>query len=51
MGLGVAAVFAVLYRFLFLFWMGGTPGDWLAGLTGDAFDGNEIPAEERPRFR
>ena len=50
-GLGVAAVFAVLYRFLFLFWMGGTPGDWLAGLTGDAFDGNEIPAEERPRFR
>jgi Tfp pilus assembly protein PilZ len=51
MGLGVAAVFAVLYRFLFLFWMGGTPGDWLAGLTGDAFDGNEIPADERPRFR
>ena len=33
MGIGVAAVFAVLYRFLFLFWMGGTPGDWLAGLT------------------
>jgi hypothetical protein len=51
MGLGVAAVFAVLYRFLFRFWMGGTPGDWLAGLTGDAFDGNEIPADERPRFR
>ena len=23
----------VLYRFLFLFWMGGTPGDWIAGLT------------------
>jgi len=51
MGLGVAAVFAVLYRFLFLFWMGGTPGDWLAGLTGDTFDGHEIPADERPRFR
>jgi hypothetical protein len=50
MGLGVAAVFAVLYRFLFLFWMGGTPGDWLAGLTG-AFEGNEIPADDRPRFR
>jgi hypothetical protein len=51
MGLGAAALFAVLYRFLFLFWMGGTPGDWLAGLTGDAFDGNEVPADDRPRFR
>ena len=51
MGLGVAAVFAVLYRFLFLFWMDGTPGEWLAGLTGDAFDGNEIPPDDRPRFR
>jgi Tfp pilus assembly protein PilZ len=50
MGIGVAAVFAVLYRFLFLFWMGGTPGNWLAGLTG-AFDENEIPADDRPRFR
>jgi Tfp pilus assembly protein PilZ len=51
MGLGVAAVFAVLYRFLFLFWMGGTPGDWLAGLTGETFDGKEAPADDRPRFR
>jgi hypothetical protein len=51
MGLGVAAVFAVLYRFLFLFWMGGTPGDWLVGISGNAFDTNEIPADERPRFR
>jgi hypothetical protein len=51
MGLGAAAVFALLYRFLFLFWMGGTPGNWLAGLTGDESHGNEIPAEERPRFR
>src|SRR5450432_3356356 len=51
MGLGVAAVFAVLYRFLFLFWMDGTSGEWLAGLAGDAFDGNEIPADDRPRFR
>jgi Tfp pilus assembly protein PilZ len=51
MGLGAAAVFALLYRFLFLFWMGGTPGNWLAGLTGDESHGNEIPAEDRPRFR
>jgi PilZ domain len=51
MGVGVAAVFAALYRFLFLFWMGSTPGDWLAGLSGDAFDRDEIPADDRPRFR
>lgn len=51
MGLGAAAVFAILYRFLFLFWIGGTPGDWLAGLTGEAFGGNGIVADDRPRFR
>jgi Tfp pilus assembly protein PilZ len=51
MGVGVAAVFAALYRFLFLFWIGSTPGDWLAGLSGDAFDRDEIPADDRPRFR
>ena len=51
MGAGVAVVFAALYRFLFLFWIGGTPGNWLAGLSGDGCGGNEIPAEDRPRFR
>ncbi|MGC2186358.1 MAG: PilZ domain-containing protein [Terriglobales bacterium] len=51
MGLGVAVVFAVLYRFLFLFWMGGTPGDWLAGISDNGFEGNEMPADDRPRFR
>ncbi len=51
MGLGVATVFAVLYRFLFLFWMGGTPGDWLAGFSGDESAANEIPVADRPRFR
>ena len=51
MGLGVAAVFAALYRYLFLFWIGGTPGDWLAGLKADAFERNETRAEDRPRFR
>ena len=43
MGLGVAVVFAALYRFLFLFWMGGTPGDWLAGITATHSTRNEIP--------
>ncbi len=51
MGLGVALVFAVLYRFLFLFWMGGTPGDWVAGITDNALEGSEMPADDRPRFR
>ncbi len=51
MGIGVAAVFGVLYRFLFLFWMGGTPGDWLARLSGDPGPDNETPADDRPRFR
>jgi len=51
MGVGVTAVFAALYRFLFLFWIGATPGDWLAGLTEDAFGGNEMAADDRPRFR
>jgi PilZ domain len=51
MGLGAAAVFVAMYRFLFLFWMGGTPGSWLAGITGDESHGNEIPADDRPRFR
>ena len=31
LGLGAAAVFAIVYRFLFRFWLGGTPGAYLAG--------------------
>jgi PilZ domain len=48
LGLGVSGVFAVLYRFLFLFWIGGTPGDFLAGLTNDTLAHLE---DDRPRFR
>ena len=47
----MATVFGVLYRFMFLLWMGGTPGDWLAGLSGAPCAGNETPAEDQPRFR
>jgi hypothetical protein len=50
-GLGAAAVFAVLYRFLFLFWIGGTPGNWLAGITPEGFDRVSREVEDRPRFR
>lgn len=49
-GLGAAAVFAVLYRFLFLFWIGGTPGNWLAGITPDR-DQIRREVDDRPRFR
>ena len=50
MGLGAAAVFAVLYRFLFLFWMGGTPGNWLAGLTGDEWLETKFQPMSGPDF-
>jgi len=51
LGFGVAAIFTVLYRFLFLFWIGGTPGHRLARLIGVARDGKNREAEDRPRFR
>jgi hypothetical protein len=41
----------VLYRFLFRFWIGGTPGAHLAGLTNDALTGMKREVDERPRFR
>src|ERR1700730_18639099 len=51
LGLGVTSVFAALYWFLFWFWIGGTPGSFLARLTGDTFDKGDIQADDRPRFR
>ena len=50
-GIGVSAVFAILYRFLFLFWIGGTPGAYVAGLTNNAMNGMNLEADDRPRFR
>jgi Tfp pilus assembly protein PilZ len=50
-GLGAAAVFAVVYRFIFLFWIGGTPGNRLAGITGDSCDRVGREVDDRPRFR
>jgi Tfp pilus assembly protein PilZ len=51
LGMGASAAFAILYRFLFRFWIGGTPGAHLAGLTNDARTGMNREADERPRFR
>jgi hypothetical protein len=51
LGLGASTLFAILYRILFRFWIGGTPGAYLAGLTNEALNGVYPEAEERPRFR
>ncbi|HMJ21232.1 MAG TPA: PilZ domain-containing protein [Terriglobales bacterium] len=50
LGLAASTVFAILYRLLFLFWIGGTPGAYLAGLTGDG-NGMNLENDDRPRFR
>jgi hypothetical protein len=51
LAIGAGAVFAILYRFLFRFWIGGTPGAYLAGLSSDALSGVNLEADDRPRFR
>jgi hypothetical protein len=51
LGLGITAVFAALYWFLFWFWIGGTPGSFLARITVATFDEGDIQADDRPRFR
>lgn len=51
LAIGAGAVFAILYRFLFRFWIGDTPGAYLAGLSSDALNGVNLEADDRPRFR
>ncbi len=51
LGLTVSGLFATLYRFLFLFWIGATPGSYLAGLASNAMNGINVEVDERPRFR
>ncbi len=51
LGCAVSAVFAILYRFLFSFWIGCTPGSYVARITGDALNRVHQEADERPRFR
>jgi len=51
LGVGVAAVLAVVYRFLFFFLIGGTPGYCVAGRTRDQCPGKVRELDERPRFR
>jgi hypothetical protein len=51
LGLGAATVFAIVYRFLFRFWLGSTPGAYLAGIADESLSGTATEADERPRFR
>jgi hypothetical protein len=52
LGLSAAAIFAVVYRWLFAAWIGATPGVYLAQLAGRGVRaGRETEKEERPRFR
>jgi hypothetical protein len=51
LGCGVCGVFVVLYHFLFLFWIGGTPGFYVARLASDALNGASRETDDRPRFR
>jgi hypothetical protein len=51
LGLAVSGLFATLYRFMFLFWIGATPGSYLARRASNAMSGFNAEADERPRFR
>jgi hypothetical protein len=48
---GVAGVFGTLYWLLFSFWIGCTPGRYLARLACGRLDEGDIQADDRPRFR
>jgi hypothetical protein len=50
-GAGVAGVFTALYWLLFSYWIGCTPGRYLARLACGGFDEGSIQLDERPRFR
>jgi hypothetical protein len=51
LSVGVAGVFGTLYWLLFSFWIGCTPGRYLARLACGRFDEGDIQADDRPRFR
>jgi hypothetical protein len=51
LGFGTVGIFTAVYRLLFWFWIGCTPGAWLTRRPGDPCDGVFREAEERPRFR
>jgi len=52
LGIGIAAIFVALYWFLFVFWIGATPGARLAWLAcAESESGMHGEKEDQPRFR
>jgi len=52
LAIGIAAIFAAMYWFLFVFWIGATPGARLAWLAcSESESGMHGEAEDQPRFR
>ena len=51
LALGVAGAFAALYWFLFVFWIGFTPGKHLARLACSESGAEESQEDDTPRFR
>ena len=50
--IGIAAIFVALYWFLFVFWIGATPGARLAWLAcAESESGMHGEKEDQPRFR
>jgi hypothetical protein len=48
---GVTGALGGIYWLVFLFWIGCTPGTYLARLACGGWDDSAIPGEDRPRFR
>jgi hypothetical protein len=51
LALGAGVIFMAVYRFLFMFLIGSTPGQHLARLACLELDGRGLREEERSRFR
>jgi PilZ domain-containing protein/RDD family protein len=49
--LGITSMFATLYWFLFVVWIGATPGTRLAQFLGSDSDGMSLEEDDTPRFR
>jgi len=52
LAIGITAVFVTLYWFLFVFWIGSTPGEHLAQMAcSESLNRTHGEQEEQPRFR
>jgi|SRR5208282_432243 len=52
LAMGITAVFVILYWFLFVFWIGSTPGEHLAQMAcSESMNRTHGEQEDQPRFR